>query len=772
MPRLGKYASVPRFPAVLFLIVIFSFSADAHAQKIYTVAGGYVGDGGPATSASLAQPLFAAFDQSGNLYVSDTSHCRIREVDAHGNISTVAGSGICGYGGDGGKAINAKLSYPTGVAVDTVGNVFYADTFVNRIRQIDASGKISTVAGKGVGGYCGDGGSALKACLSSPTGLAVSGSDLYIADSSNCRIRKLSGGVMTTVAGNGTCGYAGDGGPATAASLNAPADIAIYGLLPSQTLWISDSANRVIRRVDMSTGLISTWWGDGNCYFDLQHLCLPLGIAVDAGGDLFVADGGHDRVLGAAAQGGVIVLEAGGQGLGYNGDGILATSAMLYAPEAVAVDNAGNIVTVDTGNNRVRRGGAFQNIATVAGGFTGDGGQALKSSLNAGGSTGEAISFDAAGNLYIADSRDFRIRKVSPTGVIATFAGTGITGYSGDGGPATSATMNDPFGGVAADQHGNVFFPDQYGQIVRKVDSTGTISTFSSPFSLAAGLATDSSGNVYAVDLSACVVWKITSSGASSIVAGVQSQCGFNSDGIPATQSLLWSPFAVAVDSAGNLYIADLGNRRIRKVNSQGTISTVAGNGTGACGTTGDGGPATSAPLCSTCGVALDAAGNLYIADSFNIKIVNSSGIIETLAGNVAGRGYNGNGLATMKTRVLASAVAVSPSGVVYYSDSYSSLVRKIQTTTAASLSSSQNPSVQGQSVTFTATVTGSTGTNPIGTVTFKAGTKSLGARKLSGGKASIETTTLPQGTNTITATFNGGTDFTSSSASLVQTVN
>ncbi len=752
MLQLRKCASASKFPAVLLCIGMLSFSTGSLAQKVYDVAGGYVGDGGQATSSDLAYPLFAAFDQTGNLYISDDLHCRLRKVDTQGNISTLAGTGVCGYSGDGGPANHAKISHSYGIAVDAAGDVFFVDNL--RIREVDASGKISTVAGKGVDGYCGDGGPALKACFAYPCcgsdGLAVSGSDLYIADTYNNRIRKVSGGVIATVAGNGVEGYAGDGGPATQASLSSPQGVAFYS--PTQTLWISDSSNNVIRRVN--SGTISTWWGDGNCEFDLQHLCYPGGIALDSGGDLFVADTENNRVLGAKAQGGIVVLEAGGQGQGYNGDGIPATSAMLNQPNDVAVDGSGDILTVDTGNFRARSGGAFQNIATVAGGCLGDGGQALQSGLNT--YWGGAISFDAVGNLYIADSADYRVRKVLPTGIITTFAGTGITGYSGDGGPATGATMNAP-DGVALDQYGNVFISDRFNKVVRKVDSTGTITSFGGPpYGELSGLAPDSSGNVY-VAAGSCLVWKITPSGLSSIVAGVPNHCGFNSDGIPGTQSWLNLPQAVALDSAGNLYIADLLNFRIRKVNSQGIISTVAGDGTFGCGTTGDGGPATAAPLCDPSGVALDAAGNLYIADLFNIRVVSSSGIIQTLVSE--------------KANTDAHAIAVSPSGVVHFLD-YPGLVRKVQTATASVLVSSQNPSMQGQPVTFTATVTGSTGTNPVGTVAFKAGTKSLGKQTLSGGKASVTTSTLPKGANTITATFNGGTDFASSSASLIQTVN
>ena len=757
----------------LFFVAMSSVLAIASTQapKIYGVAGGYIGDGGPATLASLSYPTYAAFDQAGNLYVSDVENCRIRKVDTNGNISTFAGTGICGFSGDGGPAINAKILFPEGVAVDSAGDVFFEDD--NRIRQIDTSGKITTVAGKGVYGYCGDGGPALKACFGYPAGLAISGSDLYISDLVNCRIRKVSGGIVTTVAGNGTCGFAGDGGPATKASVSYPQGVAIYGFPPNQTLWISDSFNNAIRRVDMGTGIISTSWGDGNdpnCYVDLQHLCYPTGIAVDSAGDLLVADTSNNRVLGASAQGGVVVLEAGGQGPGFNGDGLPSPNAMLNYPNDVAVNNAGSIFTVDTGNDRIRSGGALQLISTTAGGYIGDGKQALQSSLNLYSVYGEQVAFDAGGNLYISDYADYRIRKVSSGGVITTFAGTGITGYSGDGGPATSATMNSP-GGVAVDPHGNVYISDSYNQVVRRVDSTGTITSFAGPFGEPLGLSTDTSGNVYMADIGYCVVRRITPSGGSSIVAGVQGQCGFNSDGIPATQSLLNLPNAVALDSAGNLYIADSRNYRIRKVNGQGIISTVAGNGKYGCGTTGDGGPATAAPLCRPLGgMAVDVAGNLYIADALYVRVVNSAGIIETLAGDP--NGSNADGLPALKTAIGVYAVAVSPSGVVYFSDLGSYKVRKIQTATAATLTSSQNPSVQGQPVTFTALITGSTGTNPVGTVTFKAGTKSLGKITLSGGKASVTTSTLPKGATTITATFNGGTDFTTSSASLVQTVN
>jgi sugar lactone lactonase YvrE len=770
--RLTKSGHIAHLPAIFSCILFLASAANSLAQNIYTVVGGYVGDGGPATSASFAYPVFAAFDQAGNLYVSDEGHCRIRKVDTGGSISTVAGTGICGYSGNGGAATKAKLNRPTGVAIDAAGDVFFAD--YDRIREINTSGRITTIAGKGVDGYCGDGKSALKACFQLLEGIALSGTDLYIADAPDCRVRKISAGIVTTVAGNGMCQYSGDGGLATNASLTLPQSVAISGASGSQVLWILDEdIGGAVRRVDLSTGLISTYMGGvispcGSNSF--QSLCGPLGITLDAIGNLYIADTNDARVLQVQVpQSGTVVLEAGNQGEGFNGDGLLATNTMLNLPADVAVNNAGGIFTIDSTNDRIRSGVQSQQMTTVAGGFIGDGGQALQSSLNLG--YGGAMSFDNNGNLYVADSADYRVRKVSPAGVITTLAGNGKTGYSGDGGLATAATLNYP-SGVAADQNGNVFISDLANHAVRKVDSTGIITSFAGPFSHSLGLVTDPSGNLYVADGGTCVVWKVTPSGEMSIVAGVQNQCGYNSDGIPATQSWLFFPDALALDAMGNLYIADVENFRIRKVDSGGTISTVAGDGYPLCGNTGNGGPATAAPLCLPEGLAVDVAGNFYITDRSFIRVVNTSGIIEDLAGDGAASVGNGNALPALKTGVFTFAVTASPKGVVYFSDNFSYLVRKVQTKTASTLSSSQNPSTQGQPVTFTATVTGSTGTNPVGTVTFKVGTKSLGKQPLTGGKASITTTKLPQGANTITATFNGGTDFTKTSSSLVQTVN
>jgi hypothetical protein len=290
-----------RCALALLLLALLSLSPCAFAQKVFTVAGGYVGDGKLATSAALGFAQFAAFNLKGELLISDGGNCRIRKVDQQGVISTIAGTAICGFRGDGGPATHAEIITPTGIAVDSAGNVFFADQDTERVRKIDLAGTITTIAGNGSAKYCGDGKQATKACLSLPTQVATgsskAGEVLYIADTLNQRIRRvvLSTGTITTVAGNGTAGYSGDNGPATKASLNYPDGVAFYN--PTQSLWISDSANAAIRQVDLKTGIITTFLGDGTCSFMPLTLCYPMGLTSDTSGNLHVADNGTGQVL-------------------------------------------------------------------------------------------------------------------------------------------------------------------------------------------------------------------------------------------------------------------------------------------------------------------------------------------------------------------------------------------------------------------------------------------------------------------------------------------
>ena len=656
----------------------------AASPRVTTVAGGFLGDGQKAVNASFAAPIGVARDTRGNVYVSDSYNCRIRRIDSSGVISTFAGTGIWGYSGDSGPARAAMIANPHGIAIDPRGALLIADTGNSRIRRVSPGGVITTIAGNGSSGYSGDGGPATEASLSGPVGVFVTASGtIYIADTGNNVVRFVdAAGIIHTIAGNHTAGFSGDGGPATSASLNFPWSVAVDA---KGNAYISDTNNYRVRIVDAG-GTINTYAGDGS-FGNTGGGGAATGAAIGAPGQLLLGGGklyfGGSVVWAVTLSTQIIEIVAGNGNTGFNGDGNSALMTAFYGPQGLAFDGAGGLLLVDWGNGRVRHVDARQIVSTLAGGAVGDGGPATSSSVNFA-STSSHLSFDPSGNLYIADTSNCRVRKVTRAGAISTLAGTGVCGYSGDGGPGSSATLFLPQS-VAADGNGNVYIGDVGNQVIRRVDSNGTISTFLQLYTCsncaetanAAALAVDSNGNVYASDGST-VIWKITPSGSTSIVAGMLGMAGYNGDGIPATHALLDFPTGITVDRAGNLYISDWLNNRIRKVDTNGTISTIAGNGMQ--GFAGDGGPATSAMLFLPLDVAVDGSGNVYIADwiNFRIRVVNASGIIETIAGS-GGFGYNGDKLPARKTNLFPIGVAVSPAGVVHYADQSTYRVRRIR---------------------------------------------------------------------------------------------
>jgi uncharacterized protein (TIGR03437 family) len=552
---------------------------DANTAVLTGVAGtgtaGFGGDNGPATSALLNNPTAVAVDGAGNLYIADAGNSRIRMVSAAGVITTfagsgtpgftpdptpatsaqfngladlaiapsgdlyvadfynqavrkisggvvttVAGNGTYGYGGDNGPAASALLAGPAGIALDAAGDLYIADTYNNRVRMVQ-NGIIATVAGSGAAGYSGDKAAATSAMLCLPTGVAVdsTGKLLYIADFGNYRIRMVSAAIVSTVAGTGTAAYTGDQVTATSAPLASPQRVSAGA---AGAFYIGDGTR--LRKV--AGGIVSTIAGGGtptgeNGPAGGAQLLSPQGLSTDAAGNVYIADAGTARVL--KVSGGTLSRVAGGGSA--PGDNVPATSARLTAPSGVAVDSSGVLYIADTPAARVRKvsGGA---ISTAAGGGAtlGDNGPATSAELL----EPQAVAVDSGGNLYIADAN--RVRLVSG-GTISTVAGNGAAGYQGDGGVATAAMVSGP-SGVAVGPSGNLLIADSGNNRIRQV---------------AAGLIATVAGN------------------------GTYGFTGAN--GSP-TNATLGAPASVAADAAGNLYVADA--YRVLRI-AGGKISPIAG---------------------------------------------------------------------------------------------------------------------------------------------------------------------------------------------------
>ncbi len=510
-------------------------------------------------------------------------------------------------------------------------------------------------------------------------------------------------GIITTVVGNGSAGFGGDN-PVLAieAQMSNPSGVAVDG---AGNIFIVDTGNNRIRKIDVN-GNITTIAGNGQAGFSgdggpatQASLNSPVGIALDAAGNLYISDKENNRARRISVEG-VISTIAGNGDTVFAGDGGLAVEASLASPLGIAVDGAGNVFVTDVTNHRVRKINPEGIITTVAGNgganFGPDGGLATETSV----ADPEGVFVDENGNIFIADTRAHKVRKVGVDGVITTIAGNGDSGITGeangDGGLAVDAAIGFPIGVFA--NNGNVYIVDQLKHVVRKVDADGIITTVAGNgrgggvvgegfggdggpatdafLALPSGVFVDGAENIFIADSVNNRIRKVNAEGIITTVAGNGVE-GFGGDGL-AIDASVNEPESIAIDNAGNIYVADTKNNRVRKVDANGMVTTVAGSGRAEFG--GDGGPAVEASLNFPRSVYVDGAGNIFIADNFNHRIrkVDTEGIITTVAGNGgAGLGSDG-GLAVDTSLLDPEGVFVDSEGNIFIAEPRAHVVRKV----------------------------------------------------------------------------------------------
>ena len=652
--------------------------AQALRFAISTYAGGPLAST-PVTAVNTAigAPQGITTDYDGNVYFTSVApgylHRRyaVFKLDTSGVLTRVAGDTGAGVAGDGGPAINAQFQLSdylndgppiSGIAVDS-GFLFIADTGNSIVREVSPDdGIITTVAGNRTFGNSGDLGPATGAQISNPSGLAISFEAIYIVSSD--RVRKVTW----------------DGTITTAATATPDSAIAVDSM---GNLFIAGGGS--VRKISRDGTIATIAAEDG------------LALAVDGANNVYIAEVGRVRKI---APNGSITTVAGDGTCGYSGDGGQASKAQVCAV-GIAVDREGNLYLADAVNQRVREISTDGLISTVAGNgvccYSGDGAAAITAQLNFA-PWGGGMAVDRSGDLYIADAANQRVRKISPDGIVTTVAGNGgSNGYSGDGGPATAAQLNYP-AGVAVDSQGNLYIADTGNERLRKVSPDGIISTVANAGSRA--LVIDQNDNLYFVD-----------------AAGVHRLSLPAPFSATVTAAQLNVPFAAAADRAGNLYFAEIGdkNYRVRKIAPDGTVTTVAGDGN--AGYFGDGGPAINAQLNGPVGLAVDSVGNLYIADTFNarIRMVSPDGVITTVAGTGASS-YSGDGGPAIAAQLgFLSGLAIDQSGNLYAADQSYNAIRLLQpvgsapVVSAAHSAASNLPGViaPGEFVVFTGSALG-----------------------------------------------------------------
>ncbi len=634
--------------------------------------GGYGNADGTGPTARFSSPRSVAVDADGNTYVADGSNHTIRKISPSGVVSTLAG--LAGaLGSIDGTGTEARFNNPQGVAVDAGGNVYVADSSNHTIRKITPAGLVSTLAGQAGawGSTDGTSGDPTTARFKQPAAVAVDAAgNIYVADSNNHTIRQITpAGVVSTLAGlaltSGTTN-----GTGSLARFNVPYGVAVD---KDGYVYVADRNNHTIRKITISAGVgaVSTLAGQaGTSGFTdgtatAASFYMPSGVAVDADRNIYVVCANTIRKITSSD---VVSTFAGWVGTSGSTDAT-GTAARFNAPSGVAVDASGYVYVADTTNNTIRKitpGGVVNTLAGLAvQQGAADGLGTAAQFYNARG-----VAVDKDGNAYVGDTSNHTIRKITPAGVVSTLAGLAGNPGSTDG-TGSLARFSSPWG-VAVDATGNVYVADKFNYTLRKITPAGVVTTLAglagnpgsadgtgaaAQFFAPLGVAVDTAGNVYVADNNNHTIRKITPAGEVTTLAGLAGTWG-SADGT-GTSAKFKYPSAVAVDTGGYVYVADQSNYTIRMITPGGVVSTLAG----LAGTPGSAdGTGTAARFNTPWGVAVDAGGNVYVADvnNYSIRKVTSAGVVTTVVGRVGVVGFQPGPL---------PGVLGSPSGVALTPD-------------------------------------------------------------------------------------------------------
>lgn len=632
--------------------------------------GGAGNADGTGNAARFGKPFGLTMDRNGNLYIADADNHTIRKMTSSGVVTTLAGS-AGRQGHDDGVGVAASFNCPYGIAVDVAGNVYVADTANYTIRKITPTGTVTTLAGNAGYSKIIDG-TGVTANFQWPRGIAI-GNDgnLYVADASTIR-KVTSTGVVTTIAG---CTWSSGSvdGIGSEARFSAPDGLIVDG---SGNLYVTDPGNYTIRKVTVD-GTVTTLAGSaGNQGADdgtgsSARFTNPFSIAIDNSGNLYVGDGNRIRVV--TSLGEVTTLPLFNENFYFGG---------------IAIDDANNLFVTDPFNNRIwRRTSA--GIAAVIAGEADRSGDLDGTNSAAQFRKPEGVAVDSAGNLYVADICNNTIRMVTPAGNVTTIAGQPLVSGSADG-INNSARFYSPTG-LALDRDSNIYVADSGNHTIRKIthaenwnvttfagkpgnrgyaDGTGDSAQFNTP----RGIAVDSTGNLYVADCENSVIRKITSERVVTTLAGNVNAIPMNGniDGT-GSEARFYNPIGIAVDNNGCVYVADTYNNRIRKITPEGVVTTVVGKYWGS-----KDGTATSAQFFQPYGVTVDSNGNLYVADTSNhtIRKMSTDGIVATI-GNIAGVIGGADGMASLAQFSSPMAITVDFQGNLYVADTQNNRISK-----------------------------------------------------------------------------------------------